>query len=107
MEMSETVSELVERLLAATHDAACDQGTAEDSRLALKLERELLDRIQSLTAERDALREALTKCRGRFYEYADSHTNKGTTEGDAKAARNMEMAQMCDAALKNASGEVG
>lgn len=55
---------------------------------------------QSLTAENIALREAIRTARARFYEYADSHKAKGTTEGDVKAARNLEMAEMLSASLQ-------
>ena len=61
---------------------------------------EAADRIQSLTAENSALREAIRTARARFYEYADSHKAKGTTEGDVKAARNLEMAEMLSASLQ-------
>jgi succinylarginine dihydrolase len=42
---------------------------------------------------------ALTKCRDKFLHYEDLHRLKCTAEGDEKADRNREMADMCDAAL--------
>jgi hypothetical protein len=43
--------------------------------------------------------EALTKCRDKFREYEQLHRLKNTVEGTAKAKRNSEMADMCDAAI--------
>lgn len=47
----------------------------------------------------EAMREALGKCRNKFREYEQLHRLKNTAEGTAKAKRNSEMADMCDAAL--------
>lgn len=45
------------------------------------------------------LRKALEKCRHKFLHYADLHRMKCTAEGDEKADRNQEMADMCATAL--------
>jgi hypothetical protein len=65
---------------------------------------------------RDTLVEALTKCRDKFREYERMHLakvqapdrgdildvrDKANAEAEAKAQRNREMADMCDAALIN------
>lgn len=44
-------------------------------------------------------REALTKCRDKFLHYEQLHRLKCTAEGDEKADRNREMADMCNAVL--------
>jgi hypothetical protein len=65
---------------------------------------------------RDTLVEALTKCRDKFREYERMHLakvqapdrgdildvrDKANAEAEAKAQRNREMADMCDAALNS------
>jgi len=50
-------------------------------------------------AERDALREALAKCHDRFRHYEQMHRLKYSADGNEKADRNREMAEMCEAAL--------
>jgi len=44
--------------------------------------------------------EALTKAAERFREYETSHMRKGSIDGDMKARRNCEMAEMCEAAIR-------
>jgi hypothetical protein len=46
--------------------------------------------------------EALEKCRHKFLHYEELHRLKCTAEGDEKADRNREMADMCDTALSRA-----
>ena len=54
-------------------------------------------------AEADKLAHTLMMCRETFRKYADLHAAKGTDEGRAKAAANMRIVSICDAALR---GEV-
>jgi hypothetical protein len=54
-----------------------------------------------MTQQPDPVRAALEKCRDKFRFYADLHRLKSTAEGDEKADRNAEMADMCDAALSS------
>lgn len=54
----------------------------------------------ALTSENKRLKEALAKCASRFREYETSHAAKGSVDGDAKARRNAEMAEMCEVALQ-------
>ena len=51
------------------------------------------------------LLEALEKCRDKFRHYEDLHRVKCTAEGDEKADRNREMADLCDGAIAKARGE--
>lgn len=62
---------------------------------------EMVARATAAEAERDALREAVTRCRDRFAEYRDLHMAKGTPDGEAKAYRNAEMVEICQMALDN------
>ncbi len=54
---------------------------------------------ESLTAEIQRLREALTMAAKRFRHYERLHQEKGTTEGCAKAQSNADMAEVCENAL--------
>lgn len=58
-----------------------------------------------LIAAAPALYEALEKARDKFRHYEDLHRVKCTAEGDEKADRNREMADLCDAALAQAGGQ--
>jgi len=61
------------------------------------------DTIEALLSRVDKLEEALKKCRHKFLHYEDLHRLKCTAEGDEKADRNREMADMCDAALNRSA----
>ena len=63
-----------------------------------------MERLQSHNAK---MREALTKCRDKFRFYADLHRLKCTADGDEKADRNAEMADMCDSTLSSLEGGGG
>lgn len=54
-------------------------------------------------AEADQLAHTLAMARSTFKKYADMHSAKGTDEGRYKAAANMRLVEICDAALR---GEV-
>ena len=54
-------------------------------------------------AEADKLAHTLAMARFTFKKYADMHSAKGTDEGRYKAAANMRLVEICDAALR---GEV-
>lgn len=71
------------------YDRACDERDAARARAT------------AAEAERDALREAVTRCRDRFAEYRDLHMAKGTADGTDKAYRNAEMVVICQMALDN------
>lgn len=60
----------------------------------------LLKALEDGREREERLERALRKARGQFYFYADVHSNKGTPDGDAKAATNLEFANMCSAALQ-------
>lgn len=59
------------------------------------------------TGEVERLREALGKCADKFDFYEQCHRLKCTADGDEKADRNHEMAEMCRAALKTSPGDGG
>lgn len=65
----------------------------------------LLSRAERAERERDALREALVRCCGKFMEYADYHAAKGTPESAEKAKVNHDMVTMIDAALAQIGGD--
>src|SRR5258706_13483792 len=52
--------------------------------------------FEELQGERDRLRAGLKAAAERFREYEASHAAKGNLDGDAKARRNAEMAEMCE-----------
>lgn len=54
---------------------------------------------QQAEARAERLVAALSKAAERFREYEYSHAAKGSIDGDAKARRNCEMAEMCEIAL--------
>ena len=51
------------------------------------------------------LLEALDKCADKFEHYEQLHRLKSTSEGDEKADRNREMADLCRTAIAKARGE--
>lgn len=55
--------------------------------------------LPSLLDENERLREALERAEAKFRHYDDLHRLKCTAEGDEKADRNREMADMCRTAL--------
>jgi hypothetical protein len=57
------------------------------------------DTLLAIQGERDALRAIVTKCADKFDHYEQLHRLKCTSEGDEKADRNRELADMCRAAL--------
>lgn len=57
-----------------------------------------IDRMQE-RVRAEGLIAALSKAAERFREYEYSHAAKGSIDGDAKARRNCEMAEMCEIAL--------
>lgn len=63
------------------------------------------DRIREATDNIEELVEALTKCRDKFCFYEQLHRLKCTAEGDEKADRNREMADMCDGVLDKIGGD--
>jgi hypothetical protein len=60
--------------------------------------------ISSLQKEIDTKTAALEKCRDKFLHYEQLHRLKCTSEGDEKADRNRDMADMIDAALSSKGG---
>lgn len=60
----------------------------------------LLAEAESGLVRESTMRAALTKAAAQFREYQSLHTAKGTTDGIRKAHANMEMAIMCEGALK-------
>lgn len=59
----------------------------------------LLRRPSPADGVREAMREALERAAAAFDRYAKGHREKGTAEGDQKAAANDHMAYVCRAAL--------
>ena len=59
----------------------------------------------SLAADNARLREALTKAAKQFRYYEQSHSAKGTTEGNQKAETNKAFALMCESALATLPAE--
>ncbi len=57
--------------------------------------------IARLEAENARLLGIINNCAQRFREYEASHAAKGSIDGDAKARRNGEMAEMCERAAPN------
>lgn len=49
----------------------------------------------------DQMVSTIKACATRFREYEQSHLEKGTVDGDMKARRNAQMAEMCEEVLKN------
>jgi hypothetical protein len=63
------------------------------------------DGSEAPTPHEGKLVEALTKCRNKFLHYEQLHRLKCTSEGDEKADRNRDMADMCDEALATQAGQ--
>lgn len=79
--------------------AICERLRLEANALdALRL-RDAPSTCREAAATIEALVEALQGCANKFWEYVIIHEGKKTPDGDEKAARNREMAEMCEAAL--------
>ena len=76
-----------------------------EEELALGLLVAMKARAERAEKERDALREALVKCRAKFMYYAELHAAKGTPKAVEKAKANHNMATMIDAALAQIAEE--
>ena len=60
----------------------------------------MIQAVESLTAERDALKDAVKLARERFESYALTHLAKRTPDGDAKAAENLRLAEIMRKAME-------
>ncbi len=65
----------------------------------------LIAEAKRLKAENARLLGIIKNCAQRFREYEASHAAKGSIDGDAKARRNGEMAEMCERAALVPDGE--
>jgi uncharacterized protein (DUF2225 family) len=89
-----TTQELVERLRAmATYE------DAGEYHLAAKRLRAAASRLSEMEAANTKLRAACLTAALTFRFYEQSHREKKTEDGDAKAHRNHEMAEICEKAL--------
>lgn len=70
--------------------------TVGDLRALLSIARGGGEAVQSALATQSV---ALLRCRDVFLHYEELHQAKGTADGNVKAARNREMADVCSAAL--------
>jgi len=98
--MTQPTAEQLE-VTQADRDAAaglCHEATCFDCEYEL-LQAFARHRLQT-EARMAAAVEALTKAAERFREYETSHMRKGSIDGDMKARRNCEMAEMCEAAIR-------
>lgn len=75
---------------------AWDETSANDFALIVALRNNLPAILASLSAS-NAMRDALRECAETFRDYEQQHRAKGTAVGTAKAERNREMAEKCEA----------
>lgn len=75
---------------------AIDRGPYAQLRSDLRL---ILSELSRLQAERDRAVELCAEAADQFRFYAESHAAKGTPDGDAKAATNLEWAERMEAAI--------
>jgi hypothetical protein len=84
----------------------CGDGDCYCARVARHVARAAIS-AHTPVVRNEAMEEALIKCRDKFRHYEDLHRLKCTPEGDEKADRNREMADMCEAALSTRDGPNG
>jgi succinate dehydrogenase/fumarate reductase flavoprotein subunit len=88
----------IEELVAYLRNEGRARNRPNLNTLPHKLE-QAADTLLAIQRERDALRAVVTKCADKFDHYEQLHRLKCTSEGDEKADRNRELADMCRAAL--------
>ena len=95
---SPDVVELVEQLIAAAQDASSDQAVESDERTFVAAKQRLLDALESMMREKDAMREALQEAREYVQLWTQEH---GATGTHAQQMGNALLAKI-DAALSRA-----